>query len=334
MPNIRRPERANRLFQIRLFAAQRAFVFAQLHKVGIRLEVKKASIRFEPATVQLENILGLVFSKRPGCHVPTPQIRQLYGGEDINNGHQTLRDIQHYDRGFFIPDRHRAYCVDFVLIDGNDDPFGYVYWGTSVPVVGEFRENVLYGYGSDDRYYVLGNNVATLCDRNKGGYVYMTSEYSKWINLKGGDCNVTAGSREITPARCDDPESAVFVFVTEDSAGRIVDWTRPYFPCTHVREIVVNGAMKAIDGFIVVFTRRWRYQQGMWMNVVYTGRYDNNGDDCSFRVCVNARGETLPEYIVKGLYCQRGGKTVTVGMCNFPYYGMVNGLGLKCLVVV
>ena len=203
--------------------------------------------------------------------------------------------------------------------------------------VDEFRENVLYGlYGDADHYYVVGNNVATLCDR-KGGYVYMTSEYSKWIRL-GGDCNVTVETGEITPARCDDPETAAFVFVSEDSAGRILDWTRPYFPCTYVREIVVGGAMKAIDGFIVTFTKKWTHQRGLWMNES-TGISGAAGrrheDDCAFRVCVNAAGETLPEYIVSGLYCgQRpDGKTV-IGMYNFPYYGMVNGFGLKCLVVV
>lgn len=204
-----------------------------------------------------------------------------------------------------------------------------------MPVDDEFHENVLYGlYGeSDHRYYVVGNNVATLCDR-KGGYVYMTSEYTKWINLSG-DCNVTTGSLEITPALCDDPESAVFVFVTEDSAGRIIDWTRPYSPCTHVREIVVNGKMKAIDGFIVEFTKKWTYNQGLWTNVSNGISGAAGQEDCDFRVCVNGAGATLPDYIVRDLYCirRRYGRTV-IGMYNFPYYGMVNGLSLKCLVVV
>lgn len=200
--------------------------------------------------------------------------------------------------------------------------------------VDEFHENVLYGlYGDDDHYYVVGNNVASLCDRN-GGYVYMTSEYTKWIGT-GGDCNVTVGTGEITPARCDDPETASFIFLSENSEGLILNWTRPYSPCTYVREISVNGSIRAIDGFIVAFTRKWTYQQGLWMNESTGPAGRKRENDCAFRVCVNSAGETLPEYIVNGLYCalRLDGKTV-IGMYNFPYYGMVNGLGVECLVVV
>lgn len=188
-----------------------------------------------------------------------------------------------------------------------------------------FHENIvygLYGDGNNSDYYVIGNNAATICDKN--GYVYMTSEYSQWFKFPFTEnCNVTTGKNAVTAVKCDEPDTAYFVFVKENSEGLIVDWTRPYPACTHVLKITVTEKLKAVDEFLVTFIGTWTFAHGVWTNR-YAGSTAHKRTPCYFKLCINSDNEALPEYIINELVCYQdyNGKTV-IGIYSFPYFGMV-----------
>lgn len=246
-------------------------------------------------------------------------------------GYQTIRNREHNYRGFFIFDRHRAHCFGFILIDDvNDQPDQFAYWGTSVPVEGGFHENVLYEKVADPlrRYYVIGNNVASLCGLHGPSEVYMEAGYSKWI-VAGGGCNPSFGTSRVTPITCVDPENAKFNFLvssSSDGGGWIVDWTRSYSPCNFARSVTVTSSISSVNGYVVTFTKRWRISRGMWTNKSYShhsygGRHPRPVL-CTFHVCTNVAGEAIPPYVK--LYCEKHYGETTIKIHSFAYYGMVN----------
>lgn len=220
------------------------------------------------------------------------------------------------------------------MISDTSDASRFLRW--DIPVkINVIRKNVLYKKigNNDNGYYVIGNNVATVCNGD-GGAVFMTGVYTKWISF-GGQCNVTVGTNDTTPTRCDRPENASFVFMVEDAEGWIRNWTGFYFPCNFIQDIRIETSMRAVDGFIHTFSR-WNFFQGLMMSRSNERTFSGirNGA-CSFRVCFDEYGRSFPEYIVDGFMCVHDDdQKIQIRVYSFPYYSMIMGVGLKCLMIM